>query len=92
MEIFGQSLLQFSPIHFKSIPSTEWVFFYSKKGVDFFMEQVQQSVIFQKKVSTFKWAVMGKGTATALSKYNYCLLYTSPSPRDATVSRMPSSA
>ena len=26
------------------------------------------------------------------SKYNSCLLYTSPSPRDATLSRMPSSA
>ena len=26
------------------------------------------------------------------SKYNICLLYTSPSPRDATLSRMPSSA
>jgi len=25
-------------------------------------------------------------------KYNYCLLYTSPSPRDRTRSRMPSSA
>ena len=24
--------------------------------------------------------------------YNHCLLYTSPSPRDATLSRMPSSA
>ena len=26
------------------------------------------------------------------SMYNVCLLYTSPSPRDKTVSRMPSSA
>ena len=26
------------------------------------------------------------------TKYNNCLLYTSPSPRDATLSRMPSSA
>ena len=26
------------------------------------------------------------------ARYNYCLLYTSPSPRDATLSRMPSSA
>ena len=26
------------------------------------------------------------------SKYDACLLYTSPSPRDATLSRMPSSA
>ncbi len=71
MEIIGQSLLQFSPILFKDIPPAEWVFFYSKKGVDFFMEQVQQSLIFQKKVSTLKWAVMGKGTAAALSKYKY---------------------
>ena len=29
---------------------------------------------------------------TTLDAYNYCLLYTSPSPRDATLSRMPSSA
>ena len=27
-----------------------------------------------------------------LEKYKICLLYTSPSPRDATLSRMPSSA
>ena len=33
---------------------------------------------------------MGKGVLNAVS--NVCLLYTSPSPRDATLSRMPSSA
>ena len=27
-----------------------------------------------------------------VAMYTYCLLYTSPSPRDATLSRMPSSA
>ena len=27
-----------------------------------------------------------------IEEYEYCLLYTSPSPRDATLSRMPSSA
>ena len=27
-----------------------------------------------------------------LKEYSFCLLYTSPSPRDATLSRMPSSA
>ena len=31
-------------------------------------------------------------TATPDDAYIYCLLYTSPSPRDATLSRMPSSA
>ena len=30
--------------------------------------------------------------ATFYSMYNFCLLYTSPSPRDNTTSRMPSSA
>ena len=29
---------------------------------------------------------------TEIARYNACLLYTSPSPRDATLSRMPSSA
>ena len=29
---------------------------------------------------------------TELGNVSYCLLYTSPSPRDATLSRMPSSA
>ena len=33
---------------------------------------------------------LGKGVDDAVN--NVCLLYTSPSPRDATLSRMPSSA
>ena len=35
-------------------------------------------------------AILGRHTAAA--RYLLCLLYTSPSPRDATLSRMPSSA
>ena len=46
---------------------------------------------------------VGKGIITKIHRsffyigdleedYSYCLLYTSPSPRDATLSRMPSSA
>ena len=34
---------------------------------------------------------LGSGT-TSITRPSYCLLYTSPSPRDATLSRMPSSA
>ena len=33
-----------------------------------------------------------KGVNTKMRQYRNCLLYTSPSPRDATLSRMPSSA
>ena len=34
----------------------------------------------------------GNDLITPAPQYNFCLLYTSPSPRDATLSRMPSSA
>ena len=35
---------------------------------------------------------MRRGVETVHSRFNTCLLYTSPSPRDWTISRMPSSA
>ena len=38
------------------------------------------------------YPVGGKCIELKSLKYYFCLLYTSPSPRDATVSRMPSSA
>ena len=34
----------------------------------------------------------GRSSEEATAGFEYCLLYTSPSPRDATLSRMPSSA
>ena len=50
----------------------------------------------------YKWTALGAITLTLFSvliflliksyTYDTCLLYTSPSPRDATLSRMPSSA
>ena len=36
--------------------------------------------------------VPGKDAKQCFERYKSCLLYTSPSPRDATLSRMPSSA
>ena len=41
-------------------------------------------------VDTHFWTFVGSALAIPLS--GACLLYTSPSPRDATLSRMPSSA
>ena len=38
------------------------------------------------------WGQFGTLAKAAGHDINYCLLYTSPSPRDATLSRMPSSA
>ena len=37
-------------------------------------------------------AANGKEALQCIEKYKICLLYTSPSPRDRTRSRMPSSA
>ena len=53
-------------------------------------------------MSEFKFNIVGKDgkiiedlmfdDIDAVADYMFCLLYTSPSPRDATLSRMPSSA
>ena len=43
-------------------------------------------------VSTVNMLLPGSSMFTVLTCINDCLLYTSPSPRDATLSRMPSSA
>ena len=37
-------------------------------------------------------AKFSEGIAKKTQMYNSCLLYTSPSPRDGSISRMPSSA
>ena len=42
--------------------------------------------------ATREWVEGLSSTNALLSTYMTCLLYTSPSPRDATLSRMPSSA
>ena len=42
--------------------------------------------------STALCVIVGSMAAYALARIQYCLLYTSPSPRDLSTSRMPSSA
>ena len=40
----------------------------------------------------FPYLPRTKSWSENIAQYGFCLLYTSPSPRDATLSRMPSSA
>lgn len=73
IEIISQSLIQFSSLPIDSIPETDWVFFYSKKGVEFFFHSSTTQSFLKKLASqnrTIKWAVIGKGTAKALEKFN----------------------
>ena len=60
---------------------TDEVQFYFKDYNDFVSSDNQKLV-----------AVLSALNTANMGRYNDCLLYTSPSPRDATLSRMPSSA
>lgn len=64
-EIADQSLVVFSPTPFYSVPQTDWLFFYSKNGVRFFLKNAPIAL-----PKNLKWAVMGKGTASALLQHN----------------------
>ncbi|MEL7120377.1 MAG: uroporphyrinogen-III synthase [Bacteroidota bacterium] len=66
-EISHFSLIDFHKIAFSQVPKTDWIFFYSSKGVTFFFEQVKELEIPLNK--DLKWAAMGKGTAATLSPF-----------------------
>lgn len=66
--IIGQSLVRFSPTPFLHIPKTDWIFFYSKKGVQFFFNAPIIMALL-KENPLLKWATIGKGTADELRKY-----------------------
>ena len=51
----------------------------------------EKIAVYQQGIYTYLLVTDAAGTAI-LYNQNGCLLYTSPSPRDATLSRMPSSA
>lgn len=68
MEIIGQSLIRFSPTPFPAIPVVDWIFFYSKNGVKFFLEANTNKELLKHK-QVVKWAAMGQGTAEALIGY-----------------------
>jgi len=72
MEIIGQSLIEFYPTPFNTIPVVDWIFFYSKNGVKFFLETFTADNflrVMAAKNRPIQWAVMGKGTAATLEKH-----------------------
>ena len=62
-------------------------------GAEFFMQHLYDGDAASNTLG-WRWVagVQTQGKHYLASEWNICLLYTSPSPRDATLSRMPSSA
>ncbi len=60
----AQSLLLFSPVHFRTIPKGDWLFFYSKSGVKYFLDQLSTLV----QIASYQIACYGPSTARLWSK------------------------
>ncbi|MDX1940760.1 MAG: uroporphyrinogen-III synthase [Saprospiraceae bacterium] len=66
-EVMGESLMEFSLIPFSEIPSTDWMFFYSKTAANFFFNHLQQVGL---QVNA-KLAALGLGTARAIQQQGF---------------------
>ncbi len=62
--VLGRSLLDFKPISFDAFPTTDWIFFYSRKAVDFFLAQMETLP------ADVKIGAYGTGTSEALAAHN----------------------
>jgi hydroxymethylbilane synthase len=67
--IHAFALIDFAPIGFDSLPDCDWIFFYSKAGVDFFCQNiVEKNIIIPTHI---KRAAFGEGTAKALKTHGF---------------------
>jgi len=64
-EVKAQSLLVFEPVAFAHLPPTDWLFFYSRRGVQFFAAQIGAPL------PPLRLAAMGTGTAQALEQQGW---------------------
>ena len=62
-KVVDRSLLDFQEVPFKAFPTTDWIFFYSRKSVNFFLSQLENIP------TDLKIAAFGSGTAEALNKH-----------------------
>lgn len=64
--MIGTSLIAYSALSFGDLPMVDWIFFYSKKGVEFFFKGLKTSL-----PPTIRFATMGAGTANKLIEFGY---------------------
>lgn len=66
-EIWSESLLEFDLVPFEKIPTIDWIFFYSQKGVQFFFNHIRKNNIFLD--SNIQFAGFGKRTAEVIQSF-----------------------
>ena len=67
-EVIARSLVAISSCSISAIPEADWVFFYSKNGVQYFFRAVEE--LGTKLPNNLQFACIGEGTAKALSVHN----------------------
>lgn len=63
------SLIEFEVVPFTVFPPTDWIFFYSKHAVTFFLDQIVQNNLSKTAFEGIRFACIGQGTATMLRQY-----------------------
>jgi uroporphyrinogen-III synthase len=66
IEVYDISLLNIEPLKFGPIPHSDWIFFYSKNGIKYFINQLDE-VMFNS-IKYRKIGVMGDGSNSVLEK------------------------
>ncbi|MBK8700227.1 MAG: uroporphyrinogen-III synthase [Saprospiraceae bacterium] len=66
-QLFGESLIKISTLPLLTIPRSDWIFFYSKTGIERFFSQLPDNEIHN--ISSRKFGVMGNGSDTCLMKH-----------------------
>ena len=65
LNVKGYSFIDFEPIVFSNLPCSDWVFFYSKNGIRFFLKQLEQLNLNPEDLE-LKWATIGQASADYL--------------------------
>jgi uroporphyrinogen-III synthase len=76
IEVHGQSLVEFSKVPFSKVPDSDWIFFYSKQGIRFYFDGLDDPAYWSGvrmgmplKVKQLKYATFGKGSTAFLKSY-----------------------
>jgi len=67
VEIIGESLIKIQPIVLSIFPTADWFFFYSKNGVESFVNQWKEKRESTGKKHPIRWAAIGEGTSEAMN-------------------------